>query len=197
MPAVSREAGKRTGVSSWCVETCLDKPVCARLRYAANDSVDFLTYQPAHHRRPCESGEKCQRVRVHDSDLARASAPSRHRRCARWRAQRSSAVVYGSGSSAIRFETARERRRRHRRSAPARHRWKDTVAFHGCCEMLNTAPHLALPHVATRPPPHAPRSRDHIEGVSRHSRARAALGRSLLARLRARTLPAPDSTDLS
>ena len=64
-----------------------------------------------------------------------------------------SCCLYGSGSAAIRFETARERRRRHRRSAPARHHWKDTVAFHGCCEMLNTSPHLALPHAATRPPP--------------------------------------------
>ena len=64
-----------------------------------------------------------------------------------------SCCLYGSGSAAIRFETARERRRRHRRSAPARHHWKDTVAFHGCCEMLNTSPRLALPHAATRPPP--------------------------------------------
>jgi len=125
--------------------------------------------------------------------LVRASAPSRRRRGARWRALRSSAVMFGSGSAVIRSKTARERRRRHRRSSPARHCWKDTVAFHGCCEMLNTSPHLALPHAATRIPPRAPRAWDHM-GVFRDiPKLERRLGGCVLAPVGVRLLPAPDS----
>jgi hypothetical protein len=85
--------------------------------------------------------------------LARASAPSRRRRCARWRAQRSSAIVYGSGSAAIRFETVRERRRRHRRSAPAA-----PLERHRCVSrLLRNAQHFPAPGPTPRcdPPPPA------------------------------------------
>jgi len=126
--------------------------------------------------------------------LARASAPSRRRRGARWRAQRSSAVVYGSGSAVICSKTARERRRRHRRSSPARHRWKPgkTPSRFTAAAKCSTLPRT-WPYPTPRPaPPRARRAHGTILGVFRDiPKLERRLGGGVLAPVGVRLLPAP------
>jgi hypothetical protein len=88
--------------------------------------------------------------------LARASAPSRRRLGARWRAQSSSAITHRSGSADLHSKTARERRRRHQRTSPARHRCEDPVRFTASAQSLN---HFPAPEPDPTPGPGPPSTR--------------------------------------